>query len=108
LSALVIPIVNFLVIGIVPVEKEGHRYALAAGNLAMFAISLYLGNPNKIIVYATTLPGHFSTHMLMIELIISNVSKRNKKYIVIGVAYLLYCVAAFIIFVIGTPIRWYH
>ena len=108
ITALVIPLTNFFVIGFVPMEKEEHRFALAAGNLAMFAVSLYLGNPNKIIVYAVTLPSHFSTHMLMVSTLFDKMPKLNKKYIVVGLVYFLYCIATSVIFIVGTPLRWYH
>src|SRR5205823_8757684 len=54
-TALIIPIVNLWIIGLTPLRRERDRYAMAAGNLTMLAIALYMGNPNKIIVYATTL-----------------------------------------------------
>lgn len=108
-TALLIPFTNLLVIGLIPLSDESHRYAMAAGNLAMLAITLYLGNPNKIIVYTTTLPGHFAGHLLLLNTIIKAPSTPVRlPRLGIAAIYGLYCLTMIFVFVVGTPIRWYH
>lgn len=108
-TALLIPLANLLVIGLVPLKDETHRYAMAAGNLTMLVLTVYLGNPNKTIVYTSTLPGHFATHALLIATIIGTLGmlKRTQR-IVVGVLYTSYCLATLFVFVLGTPMCWYY
>ena len=107
--ALAIPLANYLFIGLAPTPKNEHRFAAAAGNTAMLAIELLMGNPNKILVYTTTLPTYFPVHLILIGDIFNNFShSKCLKSIVIGIAYLAYCFLMVIIYVLGTPLRWYH
>jgi hypothetical protein len=108
-TALLIPLVSLLVIGYIPLADQIHRYAMAAGNLTMLAITLFLVNPNKIIVYTSTLPGHFPAHILLCAVVVGILGKvRRTQRIVIGVLYALYCIGILGVFVYGTPMRWYH
>lgn len=108
-TALLIPLVNIWVAGIVPLSRESHRYALAAGNLAMLVIALLEGNPNKIIVYTTTLPGHFPLYILVFQqlLVSSGFTKRRYK-IATAVLLATYCLAMLLVYIIGTPLGWYY
>lgn len=107
-TAILIPMVSLIVIGLVPFASEPHRYAFAAGNLAMLIISLALGNPNKILLYATTLPGYFVTHLVLLAWLISQRRQQNMgaRWLV-GACYLAYCVGMQVVYVIGTPLGWY-
>ena len=108
-TALLIPIVNLLIIGLIPLRGEQDRYAMAAGNLAMLAITLYLGNPNKIIVYTTTLPGHFVAHLLFLEWLKSGLAAQSLPIcFVLRVSYMLYCGIMLLVYIFGTPLAWYH
>ncbi|MDQ2808959.1 MAG: hypothetical protein M3Z04_18950 [Chloroflexota bacterium] len=108
-TALTIPIVNLCVLGLVPFTRERHRYALVAGTLTMLFITLYLGNPNKIIVYTTTLPGHFVSHLLFVRRLL-NPSGFSTPFFRLGLAicYSVYCLAMLVIYTIGTPLGWYY
>lgn len=108
-TAIIIPVVNLWIIGLITLSNEYHRYALAAGNLAMLAIALYTGNPNKMIVYTTTLPGYFATHLLFVRVLELKISSpRQPIYFLMGVFYLIYCLVMLVIYVLGTPLGWYY
>lgn len=107
-TALLIPVVSLVVLGVVPLADEGHRYALAAGNLTMLAIAIFMGNPNKILVYSTTLPGHFVAHLLLLRWFLVPSPRASYRRIVGGAAYGLYCLLLVVDFVAGTPLAWYH
>lgn len=108
-AALLIPVINFILIGLTPMKDKSHKFAAAAGIATMLAIELYLGNPNKIIVYATTLPAYFAIHMIITHTIVNNIKKTPSfKSILAGAMYLIYCLIMVLFFVFGTPLRWYH
>lgn len=108
-TALIIPVVNLWIIGFIPLSHETHRYGMVAGNLAMLAIALYTGNPNKMLVYTTTLPCHFVAHILFIKELAVRVSDPNYRvYFLIGVFYVLYCIGMLVVYVLGTPLGWYY
>ncbi len=108
-TALLIPLVNFFVLGIVPLSQERHRYAMAAGNLAMLGITIFLGNPNKVLVYTTTLPGYFVSHLLILRSLMTDaVFPTLISRVGIAISYGLYCIAMVVVFALGTPLMWYH
>lgn len=108
-SALLIPLFNIWLIGMIPFSKESHRIAQFMGNIAMLSIALIFGNPNKIIVYTTTVPGYFSIYLLMINNFfnIKWMKKPINKYIVIPI-FTLFCLGMLIVYVFGTPLGWYY
>ena len=107
--ALIIPIANLWMVGFIPMLRERDRNAIVAGNLAMLAIALFMGNPNKIIVYTTTLPGNFVMHILFIEKLLTRGSFSN-SFLRFGIAalYATYCIAMLIFYMLGTPLGWYY
>lgn len=107
-TALIIPLISFVILGLIPLRDMPHRYAMAAGITAMLAIVLGLGNPNKIIVYSTTLPGHFLTHMLFLRHLVQAVDITPTRRIFMGCLYGLYCFMMLGVYVLGTPRRWYY
>jgi len=108
-TALIIPIANLWIIGFIPLSHERHRYAMAAGNLAMLAIALYLGNPNKIIVYTTTLPGHFVAHITLVKQLTKKAFLPSHLFrFVIVAVYAAYCAGMLAVYVLGTPLGWYY
>lgn len=108
-TAVLIPIANLIVIGLVPLAAEHHRYALAAGNLSMLAISLLLGNPNKILLYSTTLPGYFVTHLVLLMWLDRRPQQRGLlSPALLRALYLIYCVSMQIVYIVGTPLAWYY
>ncbi len=109
LVALIIPIANLWIIGLIPLHHERDRYAMAAGNLTMLVIALYMGNPNKIIVYTTTLPGYFATHILFAEKLLAKVNLSKKLFSCIAiVVYAIYCLLMLLVYILGTPLGWYY
>ena len=63
----------------------------------MLGIALFMGNPNKIIVYTTTLPGNFVMHILLIDRLITKGSFSNAYLrFGIGAVYATYCTAMLI------------
>lgn len=107
--ALIIPIANLWIIGLIPLHRERDRYAMAAGNLAMLVIALYMGNPNKIIVYETTLPGYFVAHILFVEKLLTKASFSNTfVHFIIGAVFATYCAAMLVVYILGTPLGWYY
>lgn len=108
-TALVIPFANLLIIGLVPFSQIRHRYAFAAGNLAMLGVTLYLGNPNKTLVYTTTLPSHFVVHLLLIQVLLTKPSFINPvPHFLLIIGYLIYCLMMLVIYILGTPLQWYY
>jgi hypothetical protein len=108
-TALIIPLVSIWTLGVIPFSNEIHRYAAAIGYLSMMIIALIYGNPNKIIVYVTTLPSHFVVHLLFIrELWLRSISLQHPVYPATGMLYLIYCLAMLAIYVFGTPLGWYY
>jgi len=107
--ALIIPLANIIIMGFISFPNVRDWYALIVGNLAMLAIALYMGNPNKIIVYTTTLPGYFIEHILLAERLItkSGFSKPSVR-LVIAFVYLTYCISMLVVYLVGTPMGWYY
>ena len=108
-TAVAIPLANIWLINRLEFSKEVHRYALTAGILTMMFIAIMNGNPNKIIVYTVTLPGYFSTYLMLV------CSVKNKewlhdpvnKYIIVPV-FVIYCLFMLFVYVWGTPLGWYY
>jgi len=108
-TALLIPIMNIWLIGKISFSDETHRYALAGGILALLVVALLQGNPNKIIVYVTTLPGYFSIYLVMSQYCLNKEwlsSSINK--LVIAPIYILFCIGMLFIYILGTPLGWYY
>ena len=107
--ALIIPIANLCIIGMIPLHRERDRYAMAAGNLTMLVIALYMGNPNKIIVYETTLPCYFVAHFLFIQKLFTkgSFSSTAFHFAMISV-YAIFCIALLFVYILGTPLGWYY
>jgi len=108
-TALIISVANLVIIGLIPLAKERDRYALAAGNLAMLGTALLMGNPNKIIVYTTTLPGYFAMHLLFMSRLVTktSISSSYSRWAAI-VIYSAYWFVMLIVYVLGTPLGWYY
>jgi len=107
--ALIIPLANIVIMVLISLPNERDWYAILAGNIAILAIALYMGNPNKIIVYTTTLPGYFITHLLLIEKLVTR-TVFSKPFLRFGVAavYIAYCICMLLIYIVGTPLGWYY
>jgi len=108
-SAIIVPIGSLVIYGLAPFSDERHRYAMAFGVLSMMAIALWQGNPNKILVYSTTLPGHFVAHIVFVSSLTNPDSTQDKiTRIIMGVLYTGYCLVMALVFIFGTPLLWYY
>lgn len=116
LTAIAIPIVDMWVLQGIVFKDESHRAAILYSLLGMLLIMLFTNNPNKIIVYATTIPGHFATAILFIKQALSDNWTDNKlqgsfeKKIrkSSGYFYIIFCLFMGIFFILGTPLGWYY
>jgi hypothetical protein len=116
LTAIVIPIVDMWILLGIPLRDESHRVAILFSLLAMFLLMLFTNNPNKIIVYATTVPGHFATGILFVKQTLSDswitgkLERPAEKMIrrLAGYFYIFFCLLMGIFFIFGTPLAWYY
>ena len=108
-SALLIPIFNMWFIGALSFSNESHQFGLAIGNTAMLLIALIFGNPNKIIVYTTTIPGYFYIGLKMFQQITSRewLSNPFNKFFTTPL-FLIYCSSMLVVYIIDTPLGWYY
>jgi hypothetical protein len=107
--ALIVPLSNIYVLRLVSFKHKKDYFAFLFGNLSMLFICLWQGNPNKIMLYATTLPFYFSMYLIVfadLPNILQRFSSRN-RFIFAGSLgiYLIFC---FILFLIGTPLGLYY
>jgi hypothetical protein len=108
-SAVIIPLANIWVAAIPQLSQERHRYSYAVGNLTMLGIALLEGNPNKIIVYSTTIPLHIPIFILAWSSICKNNSKGGSGRRIIEFTLLgIYCILSLLVYSIGTPLGWYY
>lgn len=112
LTALAIPLVDMWILLALNV-KEVHRLAILAGILGLFFIIFVVNNPNKVIVYSLTTPGHFASGLLFLRQAFSPYSLeegmlRRAIRNVAGIVYILFCFCMAIFFILGTPLEWYY
>ena len=105
-TGLLIPIVNLFIIGATSFSCETHRYALAASNLSMLFLVLWQGNPNKVIVYSTTIPGYFAVFTLYIGYQLCERKQTNRR-VLWQFLLLLYISLMLAVYALGTPLGWY-
>jgi hypothetical protein len=111
-TALVIPVVDMWIILVAPLRDEVHRLSIIAGVLAVLSTSFVLNNPNKVVVYSITLPGHITAGLLFLEQSFrkkkaERALERGVRYLS-GISYLLFCALIATFFVVGTPLEWYY
>lgn len=114
-TAFVIPLVDLWLALVTPFRDELHRLASISSILAMLLIALVTNNPNKMIVYAMTLPSHLAVNLLAMQVGFQNAFhsmglSRSKRLILMLalLGYLLFCIGMVAFFVIGTPLEWYY
>jgi len=114
-TAFVIPLVDLWLMLLVPFRSEVHRLASISSILAMLLIALVTNNPNKVIVYAITLPSHLAVSLLAMQAGFQNVfhpiGLSRSRYFILTLAllgYILFCVGMVVFFIIGTPLEWYY
>jgi hypothetical protein len=105
---LIIPLANLWIIALAPFSTNSHRYALAAGNLAMLFVALWQGNPNKMIVYSTTLPGYFSTYILFMQYVRSQEALgKHVRQLAANLLFWPFVFLMIVFYILGTPLGWY-
>jgi len=115
-TALAIPLLDMWILLLVPLKSETHRVSILAGILAMVFVMFAINNPNKIIVYATTMPSHFAIGLLFLEQSFGKQANGNDLEkplarlvrLSLGTSYLAFCVLMGLFFIIGTPLEWYY
>ena len=107
-SALVVPLASIWAIGAAKFSEERHRYAAASGVAAMFGLAVLQSNPNKLLVYATTLPAHFPVHLMAIQALVLNHGRMTVARVTGSFLYLGYCGLMILVYVYGTPSGWYY
>lgn len=109
-SALIIPLVDMWILLAIPFEKEEHRVAILASLLGLLFLTFFQNNPNKSIVYITTIPGHFALGMIFIVHCFNKLRQREHFpiWLMAGISFGVYCFMTGVFFVLGTPLAWYY
>ncbi len=112
LTALAIPMIDIWVLQLIHLKSEAHRLSMLFSVLSVLIVAMIVNNPNKIIVYSTTIPSHFAIGLLFIQQTfdLSDSAGRIVKLVRVsaGVSYLAFCALMAIFFIIGTPLMWYY
>ena len=116
LTAIAIPIIDMWVLQGIVFKDESHRAVILNSLLGMLLIMLFTNNPNRIIVYATTIPGYFATAILFIRQTLSdnwinnNLQGSFEKKVrrLSGYFYIVFCLFMGLFFILGTPLAWYY
>jgi hypothetical protein len=111
-SVLAVILVDMWVLLIVRLRKETHRLAILFSIFSMLGITFVLNNPNKIIVYTTTFPGHLSIGLIFLQQAFGyhplDTIYEKLVRIASGVMYLAFCFLMALFYMIGTPLEWYY
>lgn len=114
LTALAVPLVQIFVTILVPLSDEAHRLAIIGSLLSVLLVTFLIVNPNKVIVYVMTFPGHFAIGMIFLQHTL--LERREKHHSQIyhvarratGIVYVLFCLCLVLFFLLGTPLEWYY
>ncbi len=113
-TAFLIPLTDLWLILLVPFRSEKHRIASISGLIMLLLISFATSNPNKIFVYAMTLPSHLLIGWFILQSGFQSLQKQNSlskghNFLVITAfwVYVLISIGMVIFFVVGTPLGWY-
>jgi hypothetical protein len=111
ITALSIPIIDMLILLVLPFNKEHHSMAFFSGFFAIMFIMFATNNPNKIIVYSTTLPCHLIVGLLFIkQTLFENESKIILSIVkkLSGISYICFGLLMIVFYILGTPLGWYY
>jgi len=113
-TAFLIPLIDLWLVLLVPFRSEKHRLASISGLIMLLFISFATSNPNKIFVYAMTLPSHLVIGWVILQsgfqsLLKQNSSSKGHNFLAITAfwVYVLVSIGMVIFFVVGTPLGWY-
>lgn len=112
LTALAVPMIDIWILQLILLRSEAHRLSMLFCVLSVLIVAMIVNNPNKIIVYVTTIPSHFAIGLLFIRQAFD--LRDSAKWIVklvrvsAGISYLMFCILMAIFYIIGTPLVWYY
>jgi hypothetical protein len=113
-TAFLIPLIDLWLVLLVPFRNEKHRLAIISGLIMLLLISFATSNPNKIFVYAMTLPSHLLIGWVVLQLGFQSLLKQSsfsKRYDFLAITalgvYVLVSIGMVVFFVVGTPLGWY-
>lgn len=113
-TAFLIPLIDLWLVLLVPFRSEKHRLASISGLIMLLLISFATSNPNKIFVYAMTLPSHLLIGWVILQLGIQALQKQSSfskgQFILVITTfwiYVLVSIGMIIFFIVGTPLGWY-
>jgi len=113
-TAFLIPLIDLWLVLLVPFRSEKHRLASISGLIMLLLISFATSNPNKIFVYAMTLPSHLLVGWVILQsgfqsLLKQNSLSRGHNFLAITAfwVYVLVSIGMVIFFIVGTPLGWY-
>lgn len=113
-SALAIPLVQLAITIVAPIRNEAHRLSIVGSIFALLFITFFINNPNKIVVYCMTYPGHFASSLLFLHAAFGRGGQRDEKLNRVlvrwaaGASYLAFCVTMVVFYILGTPTEWYY
>ncbi|MCW1970242.1 MAG: hypothetical protein KIH69_019190 [Anaerolineae bacterium] len=105
-------IFDLWLVALLPFKRDIDKLASIFSIFSLLIISFLINNPNKVIVYALTIPIHIPAYLAMISLIIRQLTSQisfKRKLAICGLGFLcfIFCVLHIIFFVAGTPLEWY-
>jgi hypothetical protein len=113
-TAFLVSLIDLWLVLLVPFRSEKHRLASISGLIMLLLISFATSNPNKIFVYAMTLPSHLLIGWFVLQSGFQSLQKQSsfskiRKFLVIVAfsVYVLISTSMIIFFVVGTPLGWY-
>lgn len=113
-TVFLVSLIDLWLVLLVPFRSEKHRLASISGLIMLLLISFATSNPNKIFVYAMTLPSHLLIGWFVLQSGFQSLQKQSSfskihKFLVIAAfsVYILISISMIIFFVVGTPLGWY-
>jgi|GEM_PF-4733859 len=113
-TAFLILLTDLWLVLLVPFRSEKDRLTSISGLIMLLLISFATSNPNKIFVYAMTLPSHLLIGWVILQsgfqsLLKQNSLSKSHNYLAITAfwVYILVSIGMVIFFVVGTPLGWY-
>jgi hypothetical protein len=113
ITALALPLIHIVLLLYVKVSGEIHRLSILVSIIGMMAIVFLTNNPNKIIVYGTTIPGYLAIGILFVKQCFEK-KQQNEENIhvrwvrgIVGTFYIIFCIEMAIFYILGTPLGWY-
>jgi hypothetical protein len=113
-TAILIPLMDLWLVLLVPFRSEKHRLASISGLIMLWLISFATSNPNKIFVYAMTLPFHLLIGWIILQSGFQSLQKQgslSKSHNFLAITafsvYALVSIGMVVFFIVGTPLGWY-